>query len=94
MILVFGKTGQLATELAKDPDMRCLGRDMADLTDPAACAALIARTEARAVINAAAYTAVDQAETEPDAAYAVISSDKSPQTAASEAIDNLTTTIP
>ena len=71
MILVFGKTGQLATELAKDPDMHCLGRDAADLADPAACAALIAHTEATAILNAAAYTAVDQAETEPDLAHLI-----------------------
>ena len=65
-LLVFGKTGQVATELralaAPDLTITALGRDQADLEDPAACAALIAGTEADAVINAAAYTAVDAAE--------------------------------
>ena len=65
-LLVFGKTGQVATELralaAPDLTITALGRDQADLEDPAACAALIAGTKADAVINAAAYTAVDAAE--------------------------------
>lgn len=64
-ILVFGKTGQVATELQRQSaDVIALGRDQADLTNPAACAALIAQTDATAVINAAAYTAVDKAEEE------------------------------
>ena len=43
-------------------------RDEADLTDPAACAALIRDARPRAVINAAAYTAVDKAESDQAAA--------------------------
>ncbi|MGB1207936.1 MAG: dTDP-4-dehydrorhamnose reductase, partial [Paracoccaceae bacterium] len=39
-----------------------LGREDADLTNPDACAAAIAATDADVVINAAAYTAVDRAE--------------------------------
>ena len=72
-ILVFGQSGQVATELA----LRCpdavratfLGRNRADLSDPAACAAMIGQTDA--VINAAAWTAVDRAETEEAAATVV-----------------------
>lgn len=64
MILVFGETGQVARELAAHPGVTCLGRDQADLSDPAACAAAILAAEPDAVINAAAYTAVDLAETE------------------------------
>lgn len=72
MILVFGKTGQVARELAAlAPDALCLGRDRADLTDPAACAAAITAQRPAAVINAAAWTAVDRAETEEEAATAV-----------------------
>lgn len=67
-LLVFGQTGQVATELARQatPDiaMTCLGRDRADLSDPAACAAAIAASDADVVINAAAYTAVDKAESD------------------------------
>jgi dTDP-4-dehydrorhamnose reductase len=64
MILVFGKTGQVATELQRLGDVVALGRDLADLTDPAACADTIRTHAPRAVINAAAYTAVDRAEEE------------------------------
>lgn len=60
--LVFGKTGQVATELARLPDTMCIGRDRADLSDPDTCAAAIRAHGPRAVINAAAYTAVDHAE--------------------------------
>ena len=67
-VLVFGKTGQVARELARIGPafggVTCLGRDQADLSDPEACAAIIATTDASAVINAAAYTAVDKAEDE------------------------------
>lgn len=63
--LVFGLTGQVARELARlAPEARFLGRDQADLSDPAACAAAIADSDCRVVINAAAYTAVDRAESE------------------------------
>ena len=71
-LLVFGRTGQVARELATlAPDATFAGRDRADLTDPAACAALIRAARPRAVINAAAYTAVDRAETDPDTARLV-----------------------
>ena len=63
-ILVFGETGQLARELAADETVTCLGRDQADLSHPAACAAAIRQAQPQAVINAAAYTAVDKAESE------------------------------
>lgn len=70
-ILVFGKTGQVATELARQADVIALDRGDADLANPTACAALIAATDADAVINAAAYTAVDKAETEIAAAQVI-----------------------
>ncbi len=71
-VLVFGRTGQVATELARlAPEARFLGRDVADLSDPEACARAIHDADCSAVINAAAYTAVDRAETEPDLANAV-----------------------
>lgn len=63
-ILVFGKTGQLARELAVHQGVTCLGRDQADLSHPAACAAAIRAAQPQMVINAAAYTAVDRAEEE------------------------------
>ena len=64
-LLIFGKTGQVALELQRRAgDAVFLGRDQADLTDPAACAKAIRQRSPSAVINAAAYTAVDQAETD------------------------------
>ncbi|ATG45983.1 dTDP-4-dehydrorhamnose reductase RfbD (plasmid) [Phaeobacter piscinae] len=68
MILVFGKTGQVARELAAEETVTCLSRDQADLTDPAACAEVIRAHAPVAVINAAAYTVVDRAEAEEDLA--------------------------
>lgn len=79
-LLVFGRTGQVATELrARAPEATYLGRDAADLGDPKACSTTIqeaireAIRAARpsAVINAAAYTAVDRAEAEEDLATRV-----------------------
>ena len=61
-ILVFGKTGQVARELAALEGTECYGRDAADLETPEICAALIHQKRPDAVINAAAYTAVDKAE--------------------------------
>ena len=68
MILVFGKTGQLARELAAFDGVTCLGRDQADLSEPEACAEILRARAPAAVINAAAYTAVDRAEEEEELA--------------------------
>ena len=68
MILVFGKTGQVASELQRLGDVFALGRDQADLSDPVACVQRIHELSPCAVINAAAYTAVDQAEEEEELA--------------------------
>ena len=64
-LMVFGRTGQVAMELARlVPDAVFLGREQADLGDPAACADAIRALGPRAVLNAAAYTTVDRAEDE------------------------------
>ena len=71
-LLVFGRTGQVACELARlAPDAVFLSRDQADLANPAACAAAIRAHAPQAVINAAAWTAVDKAEAEEAAATVV-----------------------
>ncbi len=71
-LLVFGRTGQVATELQRiAPEAVFLGRDAADLSDPAACAGAIRVRGPRAVINAAAWTAVDKAEAEEEVATVV-----------------------
>ncbi|MFP4304958.1 MAG: dTDP-4-dehydrorhamnose reductase [Rhodosalinus sp.] len=63
-VLVFGREGQVATELRRrhGAAIIAIGRDTADLADPEACARAVERTDAGAVINAAAWTAVDKAE--------------------------------
>lgn len=71
-VLVFGRTGQVARELARRlPEAEFLGRERADLADPAACAAAVNASGADVVINAAAWTAVDRAEAEEAAATVV-----------------------
>ena len=74
MILVFGKTGQVARELQRQAKLKALGRDEADLRYPEASAQAIRDSEASVVINAAAYTAVDKAEDE-EALATVINGD-------------------
>ena len=71
MILVFGKNGQVGQELSKLPGIFCLGRTEANLEDPESCAEKIRELKPSAVINAAAYTAVDKAEGERDLAFQV-----------------------
>lgn len=72
MILVFGQSGQVATELKRIlPDAVFLSRQEADLANPAACAVAIAEHRPAAVINAAAYTAVDKAESDEETALNV-----------------------
>lgn len=71
-LLVFGETGQVARELARRaPDADYLGRGRADLAMPQVCAAAILDRRPTAVINAAAWTAVDKAEAERDSAMVV-----------------------
>ena len=75
-ILVAGKTGQLARCLANAARRRgvalvTLGRPELDLTQPELVARIVASHAPRAVVNAAAYTAVDKAEAEPAVAMAV-----------------------
>ncbi|MEM9348724.1 MAG: dTDP-4-dehydrorhamnose reductase [Pseudomonadota bacterium] len=74
-LLVFGTTGQLGLELQRrvgeDAPFAFLGRDRVDLGDPAACSEAITRLKPGAVINAAAWTDVDGAETAEAAADAI-----------------------
>jgi dTDP-4-dehydrorhamnose reductase len=71
-VLVFGRSGQVARALAAaEPNVITLDRTAADLSDPDACAAAITNADADAVINAAAFTAVDRAENEPDSAHRI-----------------------
>ncbi|QGZ96561.1 dTDP-4-dehydrorhamnose reductase [Terricaulis silvestris] len=73
-VLVIGRSGQVARALrsgARDRAVQALGRPESDLEAPAALVETIEHIRPDVVVNAAAYTAVDQAEIEPDRAFAV-----------------------
>ncbi|MGA8260799.1 MAG: dTDP-4-dehydrorhamnose reductase [Arenicellales bacterium] len=73
--LVFGKTGQVASSLAVHPSslasVSFLDRARVDLRRPADVRDAIAAAAPDVVINAAAYTNVDRAESEPDLARTI-----------------------
>jgi len=73
MMLVTGASGQLGTAFRKHLGDRAQYVDLPelDLTDAKAIRETIRDLEPKTVINCAAYTAVDRAETEEDAAFAV-----------------------
>ncbi|MGS4946324.1 dTDP-4-dehydrorhamnose reductase [Meridianimarinicoccus sp. RP-17] len=73
-LLVFGKTGQLGTELqrrAGDVALDVRDSTQGDFTQPDTCARIVADSDADAVIVAAAYTAVDKAERDEDLARVI-----------------------
>lgn len=75
-VLVVGETGQLARELARAAwapgvEVTFAGRDIIDLARPETATAVVAAMKPGVVVNAAAYTAVDKAESEADQAFLV-----------------------
>ena len=74
-ILVTGATGQLGYELARllpeHGEVIALGRDRLELADVDAIRATVRALRPQLIVNAAAYTAVDQAEREPEVAEAI-----------------------
>ena len=75
-ILVAGKTGQLARCLVKVAEQRALpivavGRPEFDLEDSGSINRAVDAALPRAIVNAAGYTAVDRAESEPERAFAI-----------------------
>lgn len=74
-LLVFGKTGQVAAELAKAVprgwNAQFLDRSEANLEHPEECTAQIKSLHPDIIINAAAYTAVDKAEEEETLAHII-----------------------
>lgn len=74
-ILLTGAQGQVGWELARSltplGDVHALGRCELDLTQADSIRRAMARLQPDIVVNAAAYTAVDKAEAEPEAAFAV-----------------------
>jgi dTDP-4-dehydrorhamnose reductase len=75
--LITGAGGQLGTDLQavlsgdSGDEVRAVARAELDIADPAAVARLVGDFAPDAVVNAAAYTAVDAAESDEDAAYRV-----------------------
>jgi len=75
-LAVTGKQGQVVTSLlergaAASVEVIALGRPELDLADPASVKAAIAAAAPDVVVSAAAYTAVDKAESEPELAFEV-----------------------
>ncbi len=76
-ILVTGQNGQLGQSLAKIAkdypqfDFIFLGREQLDLSQPATLANALENIAFDIIINCAAYTAVDKAESEPELADAI-----------------------
>jgi dTDP-4-dehydrorhamnose reductase len=74
-ILLTGRNGQVGWELARLlpalGEMRSTARDELDLADADAVRRLVREARPQVIVNAAAYTAVDKAEAEPELAMRV-----------------------
>lgn len=76
-VLLTGRDGQVArslfekAELLPEIELIPAGRPEVDLADPGSLARVIRAVSPDLVINAAAYTAVDQAEDEPERAFRI-----------------------
>jgi dTDP-4-dehydrorhamnose reductase len=75
-ILLTGANGQVGRELSNSGGQRgievlALNRSDLDITDPVSVSREVNRSGVSLVINAAGYTAVDEAESEPELAFAV-----------------------
>lgn len=79
-VLLTGAKGQIGSEIGsevaslsqnRDIDVSAFSREQLDITDKSAIAQVIQSISPDVLINAAAYTAVDRAEEEQDAAFAV-----------------------
>lgn len=74
-ILLTGKDGQVGFELQRAlaplGEVRAVDRPECDLSDVAAIRALVRTYNPDVIVNPAAYTAVDKAESEPELAHAI-----------------------
>ena len=74
-ILVIGKDGQVGHELSRlawpGDDLVSVGREACDLSNQQSIRDLVRRVAPEIIVNAAAYTAVDKAETERELCFAV-----------------------
>ncbi len=91
-VAVFGGAGQVGRALARVAARRNIAvasfdRAAADVTDIGAVSAALTHARATVVINAAAYTAVDKAETDADRAESINASGAGHVASAAEALD-------
>jgi dTDP-4-dehydrorhamnose reductase len=74
-LLVVGHLGQVGVELQRTlaplGELSLADKESVDLAQPSTVRELLHRTRPDVVVNAAAYTAVDQAESEPELAHAI-----------------------
>jgi dTDP-4-dehydrorhamnose reductase len=74
-LLVVGHLGQVGVELQRTlaplGELSLADKESVDLAQPSTIRELIDRTRPDVVVNAAAYTAVDRAESEPELAHAI-----------------------
>jgi dTDP-4-dehydrorhamnose reductase len=74
-LLVVGHLGQVGVELqrtlARLGELALADKESVDLAQPSAIRELLHRTRPNVVVNAAGYTAVDRAESEPELAHAI-----------------------
>ncbi len=74
-VLLLGGQGQLSRELQQrlqgQVDLQVLGSAQLDLTQSAAISQRVLELRPQLILNAAAYTAVDLAESEPEPAFAI-----------------------
>ncbi|WNF47146.1 dTDP-4-dehydrorhamnose reductase [Pseudomonas sp. SG20056] len=74
-ILLLGQHGQVSQELQRTlqgaGELTVLGREQLDLAKPELIRQQVQRLHPELIINAAAHTAVDQAESEPELAFAI-----------------------
>jgi dTDP-4-dehydrorhamnose reductase len=87
-ILIVGSAGQLGLELQRSfadfGSIVAVDRESIDLADAEQTRELVRRVEPDLILNAAAYTAVDRAESEPDVAMAINA--EAPRVLAEEAL--------
>ena len=74
-LLISGANGQLGLALARRlrgaHEVVAVARDVFNLADAKACFAVLQREQPDILLNCAAYTAVDRAESEPEIAHAI-----------------------
>lgn len=70
-VLLFGKNGQLGSEIAKHQDVIGFGREEVDITDIRSLTNIFKKYKPDVVINASAYHVVPDCETHPEKAFLI-----------------------